>query len=53
MDDEEEIESALYGPEQGYSGKYRDDLAGEILRGDLVAAARKVELDYFHSKGSG
>ncbi len=51
IDDEEEIAQSMYGPEHGYSGRFRDDLTGQVLRDDLVHAARMVELDYFHSKG--
>ena len=50
-DDEEEIAQQLYGPAQGYSGRYRDDLTGQVLRDDLVKAARMKELAFFHSKG--
>ncbi len=35
----------------GCSGKYRDDITGQYLKDDLVAAARAVELQYFHEKG--
>ena len=34
----------------GYSGKYRDDLTGQVLKDELVTKARAVELAYFHSK---
>ena len=37
--------------ERGYSGKYRDDLTGQVLRDDLVIEARRKELTYFNSKG--
>ena len=37
--------------EQGYSGAYKDDLAGQVLRDELVKKARAVELAYFNSKG--
>ena len=39
------------GPEQGYSGKYLDDISKQVLRDDLVQEARRKELDYFVSKG--
>ena len=39
--------------ERGYSGKYRDDLAGQVLRDDLVIEARRKEMTYFNSKGFG
>ena len=41
----------IYGPDQGYSGKYKDDLTGQSLRDDLVRAARAKELEFFTSKG--
>ena len=51
LDDEEEIHDNLYGKEQGYSGEYKDDLTGQVLRDDLVVAARMKELEYFMKKG--
>ena len=50
-DDEEEIEQNLRGPAQGYSGKYHDDLTGQVLKDSLVQEARAKELLFFHSKG--
>ncbi len=50
-DDEEEIENNLRGPEQGYSGRYRDDISGQILKDSVVQAARAKELLFFHNKG--
>jgi len=49
-DDEAEIERQMRGPAQGYSGAYKDDLTGQVLRDDLVKKARAAELAYFHSK---
>ena len=49
-DDEAEIERQMRGPAQGYSGSFKDDLTGQVLRDDLVKAARAVELAYFHAK---
>ena len=46
-----DVHGQVYGPAQGYSGKYRDDLTGQVLRDDLVRAARAKELDFFTSKG--
>ena len=46
-----EVLKSMYGPEQGYSGKYKDDLTGQLLKDELVLKARRVELDYFNSKG--
>ena len=39
------------GPAQGYSGKFKDDLSGQVLKDELVNEARAKELLYFHSKG--
>ena len=41
----------MYGPAQGYSGKYKDDLTGQVLKDSLVMEARKKELDFFKSNG--
>ena len=41
----------LKTPETGYPGKCKDDITGQLLRDDLVAAARVTELEYFNSKG--
>ena len=46
-----EAERQLFGPAQGYSGKYKDDLTGQPLKDDLVRQARAKELEFFHSKG--
>ena len=51
MDDDAAVEATLRGPEQGFSGQYRDDLTNQVLRDDLVKEARRKELDYFCSKG--
>ena len=39
------------GPAEGYSGLYRDDLTGQVLKDSLVIQARRVEIAFFHSKG--
>ncbi len=49
--DDQAIEQLLRGPENGYSGKCRDDTTGQVLKDELVMEARQKELDYFHSKG--
>ena len=49
-DDDGEIERQMRGPAQGYSGAFKDDLAGQVLRDDLVKIARAAELTYFNSK---
>ena len=51
VDDETTNEPTLKTAEQGYSGKYRDDTTGQVLRDKLVQAARALELEYFNSKG--
>ena len=50
-DDDLEVLKETYGHAQGYSGRYRDDLTGQVLKDTLVAKARAVELDDFNSKG--
>ena len=50
-DDEEEIESLCQEASQGYSGKFKDDITGQVLRDELVREARRVELDFFNKKG--
>ncbi len=50
-DDDAEVLKNTFGPEQGYSGRYRDDLTGQVLRDDLVREARAKELAYFTAKG--
>ena len=49
--EDREIQKQLYGPAQGYSGKYKDDLTGQPLRDDLVKTARAKELEFSVSKG--
>ena len=36
----------MYGPEQSYSGKCKDDVTGQLLKNKLVLKARIMELDY-------
>ena len=50
VDDEEEPKEYAYGPAQGYSGKYKDDLTGQVLKDELVEKARAAELAFFTSK---
>ena len=50
-DEDAVAENQLYGPAQGCSGKYKDDLTSQPLRDDLVKAARAKELEFFCSKG--
>ena len=49
--DDAQVDGQLHGPEQGYSGRFRDDLTHQVLRDDLVHEARQKELQYFFSKG--
>ncbi len=49
-DDEVATEHALRGEAQGYSGTYRDDLTGQILKDEWVHEARAKELEFFHAK---
>ena len=50
-DDDEAVRRSMVGPAQGFSGKYRDDLSGHVLKDSLVEEARAKELQYFQSKG--
>ena len=50
-DDEEEIETLCQEASHGYSGKFKDDISGQVLRDELVREARRVELDFFNKKG--
>ena len=52
-DDDLEVLKNIYGPEQGYSGRYKDDLTGQLLKDEVVLKARWVELDYFIPRVSG
>ena len=49
-DDDAKVEAMIKGPAQGYSGRYRDELTGQILKDELVKAAREQELSFFYSK---
>ncbi len=49
--DDAEDERKMKGPEQGFSGAFRDDITGQVLQDDLVREARAKELKYFHDKG--
>ena len=44
-------DAPLNGPDAGYSGKYRDDMSGQVLKDCLVHEARAKELEYFNAKG--
>ena len=49
--DDAEVLREMYGPAQGYSGRFKDDLTRQVLKDELVHAARAKELAYFTSKG--
>ena len=51
IDEEDITERELKSPEHGYSGRFRDDLSGQMLKDCLVHEARAKELAYFKSKG--
>ena len=51
VNDEDLQVNHLRGPEQGYSGKFVDDMTKQVLRDDLVREARAKELTYFNDKG--
>ncbi len=50
-DDDASVLREMYGPAQGYSGKCKDDLAGQTLCDDLVKQTRAKELAWFNQKG--
>ena len=50
-DEDAAVERNIGGPAQGFSGRYRDDLTGQVLRDVDVQAARAKELEYFCTKG--
>ena len=41
----------ICGAAQGYSGKHKDNLSGQVLKDSLVVEACKKEVDFFWSKG--
>ena len=47
-DDEEEIEAFCQEAAQGYSGQFKDDVAGQVFKDKLVQEARRIELDFFN-----
>ena len=49
-DDDAEAILQGQGPAQGFSGRCRDDLTGQVLKDSLMIEARMVELAFFHSK---
>ena len=49
--DDHKAEEDFKKADSRYSGKYRDDLTGQVLRDDLVREARAKELQHFFDKG--
>ena len=47
-----ELLTTSTGSEHGCSGKYKEDLTGQLLKDELVFKARRIELEYFNSKGA-
>ena len=45
MDDGAAGWAIIKSPEMGFSGKFKDDITNHVLRDDLVAEARRKELD--------
>ena len=50
---DDDAEAILHGqgPAQGFNGRCRDDLTGQVLKDSLAIEAHMVELAFFHSKG--
>ena len=46
----EEVHVAIKEPESLASGKYKDDITGQVLVDSLVGTARKLELEYVEDK---
>ena len=51
VEDKDTAPTAMCTPENGYSGRFKDDITGQPLKDPLVMEARKIELDYFNQKG--
>lgn len=52
-DDDAAEARSLAGPGQGFDGKYKDDLGGQVLKDELVVAARAKEVLHFHLRVCG
>ena len=50
QDDDLDVEKHMRGSEQGYSGEFKDDISGQVLKNPLVKQARATELEFFRSK---
>ena len=51
VDDDASVARSMKGADQGYSGRYKDDLTKQPLKDVLVREAREKELKYFIDKG--
>ena len=40
-----------HGPAEGYSGRFKDEMTGQVLKDKLVLQARDVEVTFFDKKG--
>ena len=49
-DDDAKVETMIKSPDRGFPGRYRDALTGQVLKDELVEAARAKELQFFYSK---
>ena len=43
-DEDSALKQKLHGPAQGYSGKLKDNLIGQVLKDSLVMEARRRNL---------
>ena len=50
-DDEKELKASCKGYEQGFSGRYHDDLTGQTIKDEMVTRARIIKLDLCNKKG--
>ena len=48
--EEPDICAVNIAPEGKISGRFRDDITGQLLQDDLVSEARRKELEYFEQK---
>ena len=40
-----------HGPAEGYSGRFKDEMTGQVLKDSFVLEARAIEVDFFDKKG--
>ena len=43
---DEDCVREIYGPAQGYNGKFKDDLIGQVLKDNFVVVAHEKEFDF-------